>query len=325
MSVGQRNRRVPSAIAPIDASDRFGPAGPILQELRVIGLILLAASAMHRPSACSLPTGWREIDARRPRFVIFGETHGTQESPAMVGQVACALSSRGQPVVVAVELDASSNPELQQLWKSPVPGFRERIVRELPGFAGRLDGIGSEAMLDLIDKLHALSKAGKRIDIVAFNGARDASQERRWSSVPHQAAHEAEQAENIAAAAAAKPHDVVLVLVGNAHAQKRPIESSDLRYEPMAMRLAGSGSIVSLNEIYSSGTTWNCLIRRPSSDTTGMTSDCGSHKIGSDLPPPKTQLGFWASPQQGWNAGYDGYYWFPVVHGAPPVTTAKRE
>lgn len=293
----------------------------------MIGLILLAAAAFHGPSACTLPTGWRQIDAGRPRFVIFGETHGTRESPALVGEVACALSRRGKPVLVAVKLDASTNVRLQELWQSPVSGFRERVIRDLPGFAGRLDGVGSEAMLDLIDGLHALSKSGRKIDVVAFNGARDAAQAQRWSRLPHQAAHEAEQAENIATAAEEKPRDTVLVLVGNAHAQKGPIEFSGLRYEPMAMRLVASGPIVSLNEIYASGTTWNCLIRRSSGDkgAAGTTSDCGNHNIGSHLSPPKTQVGFWTSPQQGWNAGYDGYYWFPVVHGAPPVAAAKGE
>jgi len=293
----------------------------------VIGPILIAASALQTSGACTLPTGWRAIEAEQPRFVIFGETHGTRESPELVGQVACALSSRGKPVLVAVELDASSNAQLQQLWETPVAGFRQRVAQELRGFAGRLDGVGSEAMLDLIEWLHALSRAGKKIDIVAFNGARDTAQAQRWSSLPHQAGHEAEQAENIATAAAGKPHAAVLVLVGNAHAQKGPVEFSGLRYEPMAMRLAASGPIVSLNEIYGSGTMWNCLMRRSSNDegATGMTSDCGNHETGGDPSVPKTQLGLWATRQEGWNAGYDGYYWFPVVHGSPPVTAASGE
>lgn len=290
----------------------------------MIGLILLAASALQAPSACTFPTGWRQIEGQRPRFVIFGETHGTQESPALVGRVACALSSGGKPVLVAVELDASSNAQLQELWKTPVRGFRQRVAQQLRGFAGRLDGVGSEAMLDLINRLHTLSQAGRKIDIVAFNGTRDDSQARRWSSLPHQAAHEAEQAENIAAAAEEKPRDAVLVLVGNAHAQKNPLEYPDIKYQPMAMHLAKTGRIVSLNEIYASGTTWNCLIKR-SSDAkvgTGTAADCGEHEIGGDPTPPKTQVGLWATRQQGWNAGYDGYYWFPVVHGSRPVSVA---
>lgn len=279
----------------------------------MIGPILFAAVALHSPSACSLPTGWKQVEARKPRFVIFGETHGTRESPELVGSTACALSKRGEHILVALELAASTDPQLQALWNGPSDGFRERVMSQLPYFANRKDGVGSEAMLALIEKLHALASAGRKIDIVAFSGARDRAQAERWSNLPWQGAHEAEQAENISQAAKRTGYSRVLVLVGNAHAQKQPIVGSVSRYKPMAMHLGKAGSIVSLVETYATGTMWNCVERV-----------CGSHGTSGSLVQPATAVGLWASPQHDWYAGYDGYYWFPVVHGSPPAGARER-
>ena len=46
--------------------------------------------------ACPLPPGWDAIAARNPRFVIFGEMHGTEQTPAFFGDVACALATKGE-------------------------------------------------------------------------------------------------------------------------------------------------------------------------------------------------------------------------------------
>jgi hypothetical protein len=259
-----------------------------------------------------LPKGWDQIEARKPRFVIFGETHGTRESPALVASIACALSKRGKRLLVAIELGAETNPQLQTLWNRPSEGFREAVVSQLPYFAGRKDGVASEAMLSLIERLHALGRAGQKIDIVAFSGARDRKQAQRWSQLPWQAAHEAEQAENISDAANRKQYSRVLVLAGNAHAQKHPIGGSESTYEPMAMHLASAGTIVSLIEIYGSGTMWNCVAQV-----------CGPRETSGSAMRPMTPVGLWTSLQHGWFAGYDGYYWFPIVHASPPASARE--
>ena len=275
----------------------------------MVGPALLAAIALHSPIACELPAGWSQIQARKPRFVIFGETHGTRESPELVASIACALSKQGKRLLVAVELGAETDVQLQRLWARPSAGFRQAVISQLPCFAGRKDGVGSEAMLDLIEELHALARSGRKIDIVAFSGARDVDQAQRWSKLPWQAAHEAEQAENISEAADRKEYSRVLVLAGNAHAQKQLIDASEYKYEPMAMRLAKAGPIVSLIETYATGTMWNCVAKV-----------CERRETSGSPVRPMTSVALWTSPQHDWLAGYDGYYWFPVVHASPPAS-----
>ena len=64
---------------------------------------------------CEVLPGWSEVaEASKSRFLIFGETHGTQEAPRAVQEFVCQLAS--DPVLLAVELDSSSNDDLQSAW-----------------------------------------------------------------------------------------------------------------------------------------------------------------------------------------------------------------
>jgi hypothetical protein len=298
----------------------------------IAAALMLAATAA--PSGrCALPTGWSEIAAKNPRFLVFGEEHGTRESPELVSSIACALARKGHRVLVGVELSSSGNSTLQQLWDSPVEGFAQRLEDRLPDFAHRQDGVGSEAMRGMLERLHALTREGRMIDIVAFNS--NPTEEKRWANLPGQGPHEAAQAANIASAAKKNPYDYILILVGNSHAQKQPVQFRNAKYKPMAMHLASVGSVLSLGEIFGSGTAWNCILKPGPNPRSGeqiaqSDLDCGSHTTAmtSGGPVrPKTQIGLWSKAEiesqpmddASWLSGYDGYYWFPVVHASPPV------
>jgi hypothetical protein len=277
--------------------------------------IAFAVVATGAQPACSLPPGWSTVTAGHPHFIVFGEEHGTRESPELVGSIACALAMKGERILVAVELPSRTNLQLQRLWQTPIKGFSDRILADLPGFSEREDGVGSRAMLAMLERLHFLSSSGKNIDVVAFDRARDPAQSDRWRMLPGQGPREAEQAENIATAASAKPYDQVHVLTGNGHAQKRLHEDgSGVSFEPMAMRLARSGPLVSLEQTFGTGTAWNCIAGR-----------CGLHgKIGA-VPTGAMHVGLWSAKKSGWDSGYDGYFWIPVVNGSPPAGKAQAE
>lgn len=291
-----------------------------------IGVALALVATGARPG-CSLPPGWSAVAASRPRFIVFGEEHGSREPPELVGSIACALAAKGERILVAVELPSSTDPQLQRLWQSPAGEFADRIIADLPGFALRKDGVGSDAMLEMLDRLHALSKFGKSIDVVAFDRARDAAQAQRWHGLPGQASREAEQAENIATAAAAKAYDKVLVLTGNGHARKLLEDRADVPYEPMAMRLARSGPLLSLRQTFGTGTEWNC-VRKPAPDASKLQTqpqlDCGAHGQIRVIPARPTQVGLWSATDAEADAAYDGYFWFPVVHASRPAGSRSR-
>ena len=284
-------------------------------------------SARPAGKTCPMPAGWQDVAARRTRYVIFGEVHGTRESPALVFSLACALASQGEKVLVGVEQQATDNEALQQAWRLPDTRFGERL--RTIGRAGRVDGVASLAMFELLAGLHGLKARGRRVDIVAFNGARDEQQGKRFSSLPGQGPHEAAQAENIRIAAAAERYEHVLILVGNQHARKTPLGEGPTRFEPMAMRLAPASDITSLNMRHAAGAMWNCLIRPGfhldyGKDVPAGAIDCGSHPAPGTpaefATAPRLILG--AFPGEPVDANYDGFYWLGPVSGSPPAVPA---
>lgn len=291
-------------------------------------LALLAAATI---SPCQLPPGWGAIAALKPRYVLFGEVHGTEQSPAMVGRTACALARRGERVLVAVELASTGNAALQSAWRTADREFRTGLTARMPGWKDRRDGVASEAMLGMLADLHALKSRGRRIDVVAFNGPRDAAQAARFKDRPGQGPHEAAQAENIRQAAERGRYDHVLVLVGNLHARKRPVERGGVSYEPMAMRLAPAGQVVSLNMVSGPGTMWNCLLRPGATLTPGVPPnpadiDCALHPtrgVDGMAGPPKLGLrGGKGAPQV--DPAYDGFYWLGPATGSPPAAVSDE-
>ncbi len=300
-----------------------------------LGASLVAGAAVEaRPAApaaraaeCRLPPGWDQVAARGARFVVFGEMHGTREAPAFVGDVACALAAKDERVLVAVEHFAMVNGDFQKAWALPDAAFVSALTKE--GWAGRDDGVASEAMLAMLVRLHRLAQAGRKIDIVAFSGVKDEAQQRKFASLPGQGAHDAAQAENIREAEALRPYDHVLVLAGNTHARKRPVTYTAIAFEPMAMRLGESVDVVTLNMKSAAGTIWNCGLKpgvkpQPNVAITDADFECGVHPSTADAEldcAPFITLG--ALPGQQPSPDYDGIFWVGPISASPPAVPAR--
>ena len=271
---------------------------------------------------CKLPQGWGQVAQRRTQFVVFGEIHGTVESPAFVGNIACALAARGERILVAVEHLSIHDPALQSAWNLPHGTF-EATVRQA-GWAERKDGVGSEAMMGLLVYLHALKQQGRSVDIVAFSGAKDVEQDRRFSDQSGQGPHEAAQAENIRTAAAARSYDHVLVLVGNLHARKRPVERGGSLFRPMAMQLASPDAITTLGMKTSGGTHWGCGLKPGVTPAVGKPFPADAVQCVSNIMRGDAQLkrapfiSLKATPDIDADDNYDGFFWLGPVSASPP-------
>ncbi|MDH7974286.1 hypothetical protein QH494_19025 [Sphingomonas sp. AR_OL41] len=287
----------------------------------------VGAAKAYRPQAtgpdCVLPTGWAQVERRRPRYVVFGEMHGSTESPAFVGTVACALAARGERILVAVEHGSTNDAAFQAAWRLPHEQFA--VALQKAGWAGRTDGVASTAMLALLVRLHALKEQGAAIGIVAFNGARDDAQRARFGALPGQGPHEAAQAENIRDAAGAQPYDHVLVLVGNLHAGKRPVERGGFTFSPMVMQLAPPEAVVSLDMRIAGGALWNCRLKQgvvpeAGKPIPGDAVECGSHPT-RDLPDLHRTpfVSLQAFPHEKPDIDYDGFFWLGKVTASPPA------
>ena len=283
-------------------------------------------AALQAPVAdedCTLPPGWDAVEKRDPRFILFGELHGTDQSPAFFGRVACALAMRGQRLLIGVEHDSMQNAAFQAAWALPPAQFGEALYKA--GWLGRSDGVASRAMFAMLVRLHRLKSAGYPISITAFNGAKDQQQEMKFAHLSGQNPHEAAQAENIRDAADGGMFDRVLILAGGAHAKKTPMQRAGFQFEPMAMKLAPADQILSLDMRYAGGSSWNCIMK---SDATigadGMPQwgdvQCGSVASSglTDLDRPDF-IALAPFPGDKPDKGFDGFYWLGRIHASPPA------
>jgi hypothetical protein len=273
--------------------------------------------------SCRLPDGWSAVVKPEARFIIFGELHGTEQSPEMVGDVVCALSRAGKHVLLGVELQATSNPGLQKAWASAEADFASTLIASMPDWSKRNDGVASRAMLAMLTRLHSLKTAGRHIDVVAFNGMRDDAQTERFRHLAAQRPHEAAQAENIRLADAGH-YDRVIVLAGSLHARKNAVQSRNIAgewFKPMAMHLAPPDKVISLRMAHEKGVSWDCeSISLPGQEAGPI--DCGPHETrdfaalagpprivsSTDLPASVSDVG-----------SYDGYFFVGQVTASPPV------
>ena len=285
-------------------------------------LALLAAAAV-----CTVPAGWDTVAARNTRYVVFGELHGTAQTPALIGDTACALASKGQRILVAIEQNSEDDAALQTVWRGPDKGFAAAL-RALPNWVGRNDGVGSVAMFAMLVRLHRVRSTGGKIDVVAFNPGDDTALRARFQDLPGQGPHEAGQAENIRRAADAGHYDRVLVLTGNIHARTLPIERGGFSFAPMAMRLAPRSDVTALDMRTQGGTSWGC--RMSGRPTPGQPIDwskivCAAYPLRADrvtgaapriaLRPVPTSTDL--------DPAYDGYYFLDRVTASPPEVPGK--
>lgn len=276
---------------------------------------------------CEAPEGWQAVAEQEPLYVVFGELHGTHQGPEFLGNLACALSSKGERVLLAIEHHAIHNAALQSAWNESGARFGTALVET--GWAGRNDGVASEAMFDMLVLVHGLKERGHSISVVAFNGARDEDQSTRFADLPGQGPHEAAQAENIAQAAAAAKYDRVLVLVGSFHARKDMAQLGGVPVEPMARRLARLGRTVTLDMAHGGGSSWSCMLKPgfkpdPGGRLPEGALDCSGHTT-------RGNADFHRSPfiDLGTSLGdklfgeYDGFYWVGPITASPPLLPAS--
>lgn len=285
--------------------------------------LTLAFATPALADTCNDPEGLSAITTSKAQYIIFGELHGTEQSPAFFGDVACALATKHLKILVALELGSSANPALQAAWSGPREGFAEKLVRTMPDWREREDGVTSQAMLAMLVRLHDLKAQGHAIAVVAFNGARDEAQYEKFKDLPGQGGHEAAQAENIRNAAEAGRFDRVLVLVGNTHARKLPVDWHVPVYEPMAMRLAAPAQTLSFDIAYASGLAWNCQMKGvyTGGPIAADAMDCSPHSVngGAIVGVKRLLLNKNLPTAATVNPAYDGVFFVGPVTASRPV------
>ncbi|HTN39976.1 MAG TPA: hypothetical protein VLZ84_02420, partial [Asticcacaulis sp.] len=179
-------------------------------------LVTMISLSMTQAWADNLPCQpLKGIDAvwtRAPGAVIWvGEMHGTNEMPALFGDMVCAAGADGQPVVVVLE----RLPIEEVFWGMFLgsDGGDEARGLLLFGFQWRSpsqDGRSSTAMLDLADRLRRLRQAGRITSIELADRFFDPKTPR-----------DTQMAQAVRDIKAKYPEARILVYTGNYHAMKK--------------------------------------------------------------------------------------------------------
>lgn len=240
---------------------------------------LLAAST----SLCAPVVGAEQLWQPTARWVIVGEMHGTNETPAAFANLACLASETGRPVTVALEYSKDWQPVVDAYLASDGNGKTRSDLLALsiwgPDFP---DGRGSIAFLRLLDELRRMKQKGTiaavlctDIDAAASpDQTRDAFMAQAWTSIK------------------APENAVILALVGNVHAMRTTMVRPN-RTIITAGSLMPSARTITVNVVGNGGKAWNC-----------GEDGCGPHDNGS---PRNASAGiaFSTSPEFPWSAVYE--------------------
>ena len=219
---------------------------------------MLSAAALL---ACSPPAGAEVLWNPDYRFVVVGEIHGTNETPAAFAQLVCAAAERGA-VTVALELPTDIQPDLDAFLEATDDASAAALLQSaLVGSMETADGRTSVAMFEMMQAIWRLKADGVDVTIRAFQPSmkRPATFDQNY--------YELDMAVELTRAAAERPESRVLVLVGNIHASKTRFDEFDLM--PAAAHLPRKDTIT-LNVAQQGGQAWNC-----------QAEGCGPHRTSA--------------------------------------------
>ena len=185
------------------------------------------------------------------RLVLVGEMHGTQETPALLGDMLDAYAARRRPAVLALEISTREQARIDRYLASRGTDADRRVL--LAGAHWRdpmHDGRDSAAMFGLIEHTRRLHVGGADVVVFAF----DAGGEDRNRGM----------ADALRSVVARRPAATVLVLTGNVHAMTRRPQwemfDGGKRIEPpiTAGRYLADLAPLSIDVEGASGAYWAC-------------------------------------------------------------------
>ena len=174
-------------------------------------LLALPARAVDIPAGidCSAIPGTADY-LRGHRIVMFGEGHGTKESPATFLRIVCSALKQGASVSVGLEMPVDvSEPLATYLQSTGDQAARAALLRSDYWKQGK-DGRTSVAMANMLDGLRRLRQAGLPLSVFAMQGG----------GADWHLRNDEKMATRIREEFSARPSSLILTLTGNIHSMK---------------------------------------------------------------------------------------------------------
>ena len=129
----------------------------------------LAAPTFAAAPDCTSEPSSIALDRIDARAIVIGERHGTEQAPALTGQLVCGLLKRGRSTILALERDSAEQPALDRYLRSPGGPEDVQTLLANGAWASQLqDGRNSQAMLKLIEQMRQWRAAGQRVGVLAM-------------------------------------------------------------------------------------------------------------------------------------------------------------
>lgn len=256
----------------------------------------------YTSSFCKNTDEWDFIP--KQAIYIFGERHGTIESPSFVTEFACALAEqRGGNTIILYEIRFAKESLEMLSMESPRKELEENLSKHLHAFwSKRQDGRQSEAIMSSMLRVGELRNQGLDIRIGSF-GITSEQGLKLGQNNTSQAIYEAE-AQNILEFS--ERYQTVIVLSGSAHA-RRHISI----YEKGGIR----DKVFAFLHTYGGGNEWNC-----------QPNGCGVHKTipFKSLPPSLDKTRSQIILRSNEDVPFDAFYFIPNNTAALPYYSQKK-
>ncbi len=281
----------------------LGSAGDRLYVGTIDGILYALEETVQATESCDSITGLDPL-LGPGKTVIFGELHGTVESPAFFADAVCAALAAGHDVTVGLELWREEEAYLTDYLASQGSAEDREALLSAPFWRSKSpDGRSSEAMLSLVEEVRALKAAGHSIRLVAFDLRQYSSGQERDRAM----------AERLREAITASPEDVHLVLTGNIHSRTKKGTRWDPDFEPMSSLLAPHvPELVTLNVSHTGGTAWLCIAGE---------AGCGIRKVGARVRGSEDGISVFEQPDA---EGHHGYYNVGGLTGSSPAVDEEE-
>lgn len=210
-----------------------------------LSFLVICLSGSVAAGTCSPIPGAEQLWSRpKLRWLIVGETHGSNETPAAFLDLVCDALEHGKRVTVALERSSSEQELLDRVLTDPDSTHAVKDLLRQWDWREALDGRSSKAMLQLLLALRDLHLSHPQLSIVAFD-----------TSTPNDnsAARDEAMGKTLLSLRKKKPNDLILMLTGDAHASEKPV--SDWGYNPAAAYLPADERL-SLEAKSNGGASW---------------------------------------------------------------------
>ena len=263
--------------------------------------LVLTALVATLPAAAAPATDCAAIEGvtrllAPARVLLFGELHGTVESPLFVGEVACHALAAGHAVTVALELPQKDQAQLDAFLHRGGKAADRELLYSRFWRKGYQDGRSSVAMADLVERLRRLRAAGS-LEVVLID--RPEAREGRDQAM----------AGKLVEVVAAAPEGMVIALTGNIHNRTVPGARWNDAYEPMGYLLGQMlphTDLLSLDVAHTGGTAWVCLSGEP----------CQTQKLGGRGTRDSFAATVFETPDE---RGFHGSYEVGAIHASLPA------